>query len=458
MLWSLYAKRTRILSNELPRAYTDNRIEGRLYVWYFILLYSASMLFFPTVFKGSYNGLLFKADISVSKCVIACIIGIVVLYTTKTRYASTANVTQTIMLLLALLYFLPGLVLCGVLNCKTKYYIAYTVFMSLVYMFDAIIPHPQKNKSLLQLQHRKFNFQILVALSFLTVPFMAIIFNKSLSLSSIIFTITNPYDVRAVSSAQNTHWLIIAVEQWAVYFGAIMITYYIKKRKIGMACAYIICELFFFTLQGNRIDLFITIIAIIAGFVNMTSKRIALGCISLMSIVWIECAAKDTGGIITDVFRRFSIVPNRLGANYFDYFQTHEADWLRETFSRTSGIFGLESPFADQSIERTIGYTYYGWAMGANTGLIGSAMYLFGNVGIILEPMAVVFFLRLLEKCTLNISDRSITLVVAVVFTVLLINAPAPLANCFKPSYYLMLLISLAILNAKEKCTVKSTN
>jgi hypothetical protein len=169
-------------------------------------------------------------------------------------------------------------------------------------------------------------------------------------------------------------------------------------------------------------------------------------------LIFIEVLiAPDNGKIVTSFFTRFSVIPNRLGENYYDFFLTHEPDYLRLQFSRLMKILGISSPYIDPPIARVIGYEYYQMVMGANTGLLGSAVLNFGKLGVFLEPVLIVLFLRLVDKVTIEIENNSSRFIIGVVMSTLLINAPSMLISAIIPiSYMSWILISLALAASKS--------
>lgn len=348
--------------------------------------------------------------------------------------------SEMITLFLIILYFIPGLLISSITEVSYAYFFSFLFFTFFFVFSDIWLGHPKKGIFFKGVNNSKV-LKLLLFLCFIVTLYLSFVFKQSFSFSRLIIVLTDVYETRA--SAISVHWLIITLEQWAVYFSAFMITYSLLKKKYLLSLFLIFCELFFFILQGNRIGLFVTIIAVILGcFKNISSRVISLGVLSMIIVILIECVIFDHGGIITNIFRRFTIVPNRLGYNYYDFFQSNPPDYLRSAFTRIfEKLLGLPSPY--QNITHMIGETYYHAEMGANTGMMGSAMLSFGNAGLISEPLFIILFTRILDKCTIHIKNRSLLYSIAVVFVSLLINTPYALANCFSLSYYLLLVISL---------------
>ena len=240
-------------------------------------------------------------------------------------------------------------------------------------------------------------------------------------------------------------WIIIAIEYWASYFGFVMITYYIRRKKYWLATLFVICELFYFILQGNRIFPFFIIIAVVLGIFNLNrevTKYVFLGIAGVQVLEYL-ILGNNSLGFFTNVFRRFSIVPNMISTSYFDYFQNLPKDWLRGTFTNLFGLFGLASPYG-YDINYLIGQKYYGFRMYANNGMFGGAFFEFGSLGILIDTAMFVVVLRIFEK-TLKRTDNNIKFMFAVIFGTLAINTPVIWSGCFKLSYLLMVLLTFLL-------------
>lgn len=417
------------------------------YLGYMVILFYVAIQYFPVTFKTSYNGLLFPSELNLFRVITSIVICLIMVLRVIPYYCKPEKVSEMTVLLLLILYFIPGLVIYSVTTISNTYYFAYIAFMAMLLISDRIIRRPKVGIHFKGINNN-IVLKILIAISLLTTVYLSFIFKQTFSFSKLLIVISDVYETR--SSAMQVHWLIITLQQWAVYFCAFMITYSLLNKKYLLTVVFIFCELFFFILQGNRIGLFVTILAIVFGcFKNINPQIISIGTLSIVVLILIECIIWENGGIITNIFRRFSIVPNRIAYHYFDFFCSNTPDLLRSAFPRISEtILGLPSPYPN--IAHTIGETYFYTEMGANTGMMGSAMFTFGISGLVLEPICIVLFTRILDKCTMHITNKSLLFSISAVFCSLLINAPNALANCLSLSYYLLLILSLLFVSLEK--------
>lgn len=430
------------------KSVTDKKwIIGILYVIYTVILFNVIVFKFPTVLEAEYNGLLFPYKYKPVEIFIAVIAAIALLVIVYKNYCKFNSLSEITVLFLILLYFLPGLFTCAVTETPQYYLLSYLIFIFSFIFFERrisfnLIKTPYRN------QNKNITSILSVVIVLVTIMFVAF-FGQSFSLARFLLALSEVYDVRA--NADELHWFLLNIEQWAVYFGAILIVYFIKKKKHINAIIIVLCELFFFSMQANKIDMFVTLIAIFLGYIKITPKRVALFSTLLIVIIYTECVLFEHGLVFTNIFRRFSIVPNRICCHYFDYFQSHQPDYLCDTFSRISHyILGIESKY--DNIAHIIGREYYySDAMGANTGMMAGGVFNFGNIGILIEAYFIPLAIKIFEKCCMGIVDNSILVVVAIILTALFINMPTPFSNLLGISCTLMLAVSLYFSNTSLK-------
>ena len=81
----------------------------------------------------------------------------------------------------------------------------------------------------------------------------------------------------------------------------------------------------------------------------------------------------------------------------------------------------------------------------ANTGLVGGAVFEFGVLGVVFDPVMLVISFRLFEKVLMD-ADEEITMITALIYASLSINSWAIWSNCIRVSYVPLFIFSLFIL------------
>jgi oligosaccharide repeat unit polymerase len=325
----------------------------------------------------------------------------------------------------------------------------------MILLADMLLPYPKKKFQFLNRISGK-NVRLLFLCLVVAVTILMLCLNKNYDvINGLISAIRNTYEVRA-KAAGKIHWLFLGMEYWAAYYSIIMITFYLSKKRWFIVFLLMLIVLCFFTIQANRVMLFFLGIALIAGMMKKIDNRhIAGGLLIVSLLIFIEVLiAPDNGKIATSFFTRFSVIPNRLGENYYDYFLKNEPDYFRLHFPRLMKLMGLSSPYSNPSIGNLIGREFYSRTMNANTGLFGSAMLNFGVIGSLVEPILVVLLLRLIDKVTIGVGTYSMKLMISIVMTTLLINLPSALISAIMPvSYLCWLLMSLVLASRSDDVT-----
>ena len=179
----------------------------------------------------------------------------------------------------------------------------------------------------------------------------------------------------------------------------------------------------------------------------MNNKYLSLVFVGLLAFQLVELfifKENESIGMVTNVFRRFTVVPNIISPKYYDYFQTAMPDFLRGHFPSISALLGVESEY-NFNIGNVIGQEYFGMNLNANTGMVGGAFFEFGYLGIFIDPIMFVLSLRLIEKVLIN-ADNENVMTVSLIYTSLAINSWAIWSQLIRPSYIPLFILSLYFL------------
>ena len=415
-----------------------------IYVFFiFVLAYCI----WPKYEASQFSMYQYKLVFNVGKLFFGIVLALLMSFTVHMRYTTDKSFSGRTLLLLSLLYFIPGVAISCALNVDWGYLASYILYYYIMVLADCIIGKPKKAPVKIKESQSALIFKIMVMVALLYPFVMIAVYNKSFSLSNFLLTISDPYGVRAQAREQSVSSAFLLVENWCVYFGALFITYSLKRKKFILAIVFIITEAFYFSLQGNRIFVFITGIAILLGFFKIKEKYLPYIFIGLLGIQIFEYLLFHNlynVGFVMNVFRRFSMVPNIISTKYYYYFQTAVPDFLRGHFPNISRFLGTKSQY-DFNVGYIIGQKYFGSNMNANTGLVGGAFFEFGLIGVVIDPIMLVFSLRIFEK-VLFLADEEITMVTALIYAMLAINSWAVWSQLIRISFYPLLLISIYIM------------
>ena len=215
------------------------------------------------------------------------------------------------------------------------------------------------------------------------------------------------YEYRAAARENAMPEIVRYLFNWSSLGLTVGLAYSLIKKKRILSIYIVICTVLSFSYNGKKsvlFTLFLTII--IALFYKETYKQLipwAFSGISLLSVIEIIINNGDSF-IARHFIRRMLFIPPMMGTLYYDYFSTHELDYLRSSVLRR---FGVVSPYTH--IPRFIGSVYFHndtLAMNANTGLCGDAYANFGFWSLLFVPFVIIFTFKIVEWCSKNVNYR----------------------------------------------------
>lgn len=425
------------------------------YFLYIVLIYILALCIWPRIQTSQFTIYKYILSENLVKTIVCFFMSTIMWIIVNNRYSENSTFSGRVILLLTMLYFIPGLAICSALNTDWGYILSFLIYYFAIVIADCFIRYPRRPFKTITFKQSNTIFILLIILCLIYPFVLTSVFNSSFSLSKILLTLNDPYGVRADAREKSISWAFLLLEYWGVYFGTVMVTYSFRKKKYWLAIAFVLIELFYFTLQGNRIILFIVGIAIVLGFLKVNNKWLSLIFVGLLVAQFLELIlfnGNETIGIVTNVFRRFSVVPNIISPKYYDYFQTATPDYLRGHFPSISALFGAKSEY-DFNIGYIIGQQYFGMYLNANTGMVGGAFFEFGNLGVIIDPIMFVISLRIIEKVLFNTDNENI-MTVSLIYSSLAINSWAIWSQLCRISYMPLFVLSLYFLfNRMEPTT-----
>lgn len=422
---------------------------------YIIILHILYLNYYENIFITSYNGRLFVFSFDVAKYIF-CIFQTLILYRLVLNKILRVELTEKILLVLYLLYFIPGTLQQAVTNSEWAHMIYYFLFWVAIEIWSRIIK-PKKYNML----HRNIVIgnmrgyegiiQIISILCVFVIFAIAIYVGRLPTINNIIYSLIDTYAIRASATENEMHWIIRNIEYFAAYFMILSIGYYSEKRRWGMVIILLVGVFSAFVIQGNRLLIFLAGIAFLCGLLNIDNKKIVLGALAIALVLLLEALLTEKGSVFTDIFRRYSIVPNRLSEFYYDYFTQNEPDFLRLNYPRISSLLGIPQPYKNIDVSHLIGLNYLGIDLGANTGLVGGALFKFGYAGVVFSTFGYVMVFRLFEGVTFNISNSKFVTSLAILLSTIAINLPALLASLFGTTYILLLYLSMLLFGESKE-------
>ena len=412
---------------------------------YVVMIYMLMIKVYGETFRDSYYGLLFVHSFNARKLILA-IAETAVMLSLTVRKISSDRLSERTVFLISLLYFIPGTVQQAVTNADIKYMLFFFLFWVGMEVWLAIM-QPQNRRFIPK--HVAFidietYLLVLTVFAFLAIELIAFRYGRVFSVSGIRETLSDVYGVRAAYKEEAMHWTLVCIEYFAVYFLMLMITYYAERRRwiiVGLCC---LAEMTAFLVQANRIIPFLAGIALVIGLFKVDKKLICFAFAVLAVVLVLEVLINSHGLIMTNIFRRYSIVPNRLSEQYFDYFTTHTPDFLRSKYTRFFSLIGMQSEYISPSVGTVIGHAYYHTDVNCNNGLVGGGVFMFGYAAPIVTTFGYVMAYRIFEAASSGLRNTKAVTCLAFVLATLSINTGTFLANIFSISYIMLLCVVLA--------------
>ena len=420
-------------------------------LFYTILINYTCVFHFEKAYEMNYEGLLFIYSFNIYKYLISIIFTSITCYYTY-LHSKRKTFTDIVMLMLNFLYFIPGYVQLATTNASWGYIFYYFIFyLGLEFWISHIKSNDTNSLAKIFPRFKIKKYLFLMTLVGLAVSALIFVYNnKSFSIANIIATFADVYEVRAEAKDMGTHWIIITFEYWAFYFLVLMLAYYSERRKWLISIVLILTGIALFLIQANRIFVFLIVAAFGMGLVKCNVKKLLYIFVFLSIFIIVETAINEEGLVITNIFRRYSVVPNRIGEFYFDYFLDHTPDYLRTNYSRICALFGIPSPYEYNPIGSTIGLNYFGWEVNCNNGLAGGSMFCFGLLAPLLSTFGYIMVFRIYEGTLRCVGKTQIPYALAFILASLAVNSSALLANIFSISYFSLLYLTLIPLGHKQ--------
>ncbi|MCL2637205.1 MAG: oligosaccharide repeat unit polymerase [Oscillospiraceae bacterium] len=324
----------------------------------------------------------------------------------KTVRFTKYYLSDTIILLLFLVSFIPGTSLFAFINFPVKMIVLWVLYFLMLFMYNHITPHFTFNfpQALLK---RTLTYLIIVYFSLVIIYIWTRFANFR-----IIYNILEVYDFRAETAEYDLPSILLySFSISRVVLPSIMI-YLLYFKKRFLAIWVIILMFMLFWIDGSK-SVFFTIFISIAGYFfysNKLNKLFAWALGLAAFIATIEFYLLNTFRISGIFIRRVLYLPNLLHFYYYDFFSENEFDYFRAGVLRR---IGFNSPYSELGVPHTIGLEYFNNpATGANNGLFSDAYFNLGWLGMIIMPLMIVIAFRILESACRNINPKLLAAVI----------------------------------------------
>ncbi len=327
---------------------------------------------------------------------------------------NNSSVSSTIVLLLNLIYFIPGCTLYSLLGLPDLYFLFYVLYWIILMVWQYRVPYV--HFGLPSEQHSKPIFIFLI----IGIALGAIAISGLYNGFQMNFRLDNVYELRSIRKEMTLPAIARYFHPMATVLIPLALVYFLSAKKYILSFGMIVIQFLLFSFGGEKYALFMIPVAIF-GFYLYREKRIswfswglvALNLIGLLEVFW-----RNSHLVTAYLQRRTMFFTNLLSYQYYDYFSTHTPDYLFQSILRR---FGFISQY-DIKIPHLMGFEHYGnIATNANNGMIGDAFCNFAWLGLIISPLLIILALRLMDACAHGI-DRRLLITVFVGYTLSFTN------------------------------------
>lgn len=352
------------------------------------------------------------------------------------------RISAAIMICLNYIYFLPGTFMNMFYAGEIYFSILYAVYCIVINCMVIGIGN-RKIKPARHLFSRVNSDNICLLLTVLMIAL-------SLVFSGFQINIFNVFNSDEIYTTRGTNELIdrLYFLWYFIIFGATIIPTWLvialKKKQYIRALLYSVAVFLMFSVNANRQFIFTLAVACAIYFCKKR-RNLANWVFMAMWMIPVAELIINKGYILSDVLRRFVLVPNIDAFYHVDFFQENEPDYLRQALNIYANRLGFVSPYS-KKIATIIGEQYFGTAMNANTGLLGGNFANYGYLSLVLGPIGYVFSFWILDKVFVQTQHKEILLATAITVAFSVTNYETWIELFITPSWIFFYYIFLALL------------
>lgn len=338
-------------------------------------------------FQYMYN---FQSEFSISKLLL-CVPYIVYISFFLYLQLTKNNISNLFLIVITLLYFLPGSVLYIYGNFTDNYFIFYVLGFVIMTVFDKIIP----NRALIIRKGGNVIGLNIFGLLIAGLTTLIVFYYNGINLQVNFAEVYGMREDWANSSMPNIFNYYIP---FAARITPILMVLFIYRKNFYVSFVLGLSQLISFGFGGMKYTFFALFVAILiyCFFKAKTYYPIIYYILIFNVLAVVEYLIYDESLIATFFQRRLSYIPNQIGYYYYDFFSHNEFLYFRDSFLR---LFGMKSPY-DEAIPHVIAnYAFNRPYMGANTGLFAEGFSQIGWVSVFVYPLLYIAAFRFYEYC-----------------------------------------------------------
>ena len=301
------------------------------------------------------------------------------------RQQRRASLSDYFIIILTLLYFIPGNILFVYGNWSVTYYIFHLLSYLSLSIANELFPNIQFTNSSSLGRNKGMSSFISYFIS-ISVILITLYYNGL----QINLNLDEVYDLRKEWSNSGMPNIFNYYLPFAARITPILLIITLKQRKVLLSSLLIFSQLVSFSFGGMKYTLFALALGILFHFFGqkVDAKKIIIYFSAFVGVCLIECLLSKEQLPLLTIFtlRRTSFVPNQIGSYFFSFAQENDYLYYSGSFLRSF----LNYPYQD-SFPHVIGSYAFGFPnMGANTGLFAEG---FSQIGWLSLPMYAILYI-----------------------------------------------------------------
>ena len=301
------------------------------------------------------------------------------------RQQRRESLSDYFIIVLTLLYFIPGNILFVYGNWSVTYYIFHLLSYLSLSIANELFPNIQfpmspslgRNKGILSF----ISYFISISVILITLYYNGLQINLNLDK---VYNLRNEWSASGMPNIFNYYL------PFAARITPILLIITLKQRRVLLSSLLIFSQLVSFSFGGMKYTLFALVLGILFHFFGqkVDAKKIIIYFSVFVGVCLIECLLSNKQLPLLTIFtlRRTSFVSNQIGFYFFSF--TQESDYLYYSGSFLRGF--LTYPYQD-SFPHVIGNYAFGFPdMGANTGLFAEG---FSQIGWLSLPVYAILYI-----------------------------------------------------------------
>lgn len=336
---------------------------------------------------------------------------------TFVRYNYTFS--STIIGILFFVYYLPTISLFAMMDLPYRYFLLSNIYWFSIVSFQYLIPRFRFKKIKEKYISKTF---ILLFVLFCTLAMVAFVY--SYNKFNVTIDLSETYEIRkAAELAGIPKYVEILRNFTSLYLFPMLIVTALFEKRWALASVFTVAQLLVFSIAMDKMNLFMIPICIGYYLFEKHSKAssnnllVPFGLLLANVLGILESLFLKTYFVVVSITRRMFLVPSVLNYVYYDFMQTHEKIYLRESLFLHRFF---DNPHG-KPLLRVISDVYYDGIMHPNNGMFSEAYSQFGTIGIIILPFLLIMMFRMFDSVSYDVKKRHI-FIVAVSMSIALLN------------------------------------